>query len=148
MAQQLGKGLTVLVVDDDDDVRAITAVIVRELGFQVLEANGGSAALEILRGTEPVDLLFTDVAMPGMGGPELAFLAKQLRPNLNVVYASAYVHMSERDPSLRFGPLIEKPWTRDRLVTVLEALFASPDDTMAPASSLADTTRRPDQSGC
>lgn len=134
-------GPTVLVVDDDDDVRVIAAVVVAELGCRVLEANSGAAALEILHGSEAVDVLLTDVAMPRMGGAELALLAKQARPNLKVVYTSAYVHMSEKDPSLRFGPLIEKPWMREQLAKVLEALFASPVPTgpVAQAALPTDT---------
>jgi CheY-like chemotaxis protein len=150
MAQQPDSSLTVLVVDDDDDVRSIATVIVAELGFRVLDAASGAAALDILRGGERVDVLLTDVAMPKMGGSELAFLAKELRPNLMVVYSSAYVHLSENDPALRYGPLIEKPWTRDRLGKVLEALLAShgADTAAAHPSSPTGIKLPPDASSC
>ncbi|HUA54734.1 MAG TPA: response regulator [Candidatus Sulfotelmatobacter sp.] len=114
---------TILVVDDDADVLSISAVIVEELGYRVIEANGGAQALEILRSPEPVDLLLTDLAMPDVSGQELAHIAKGLRPALKVLYTSAYVRLSDKDPALRYGPMIEKPWLHERLRTVLEQLM-------------------------
>jgi CheY-like chemotaxis protein len=63
-----GEQRTVLVVDDEDDVRTIAAQIVRMLDFWVIEANGAEVALKILRGPTKVDLLFTDITMPGLSG--------------------------------------------------------------------------------
>ena len=117
-------GATVLVVDDDDDVRAVAVAILRELGYDVMEASGGAPALEILRGSAPVDLLLTDLAMPGMNGIELAHNAVSTRPGLKVLYTSAYVRAADNDPALRHGPVIEKPWVLRDLRDVLASLLA------------------------
>jgi CheY-like chemotaxis protein len=118
-----GEQRTVLVVDDADDVRTIAAQIVGMLDFWVIEANGAEAALKILREPIKVDLLFTDIAMPGLSGLKLAHLAKQLRPDLKVLYTSADFFGGVDNPALRYGPLIAKPWTWAQLRDVIETLM-------------------------
>ena len=82
---------TVLVVEDDHDVRAYTVEIMRELGYRVLEAHDGAAALRLLERDAPsVDLLFTDVVMPEMSGRQLADKARSIRPELKILYTSGY----------------------------------------------------------
>lgn len=82
---------TVLVVEDDGEVRAYTTEVLRDLGYQVLEASNAQSALEIVaRGDQPLDLLLTDVVMPGMSGEELTRNARLLRPSLKVLYTSGY----------------------------------------------------------
>ncbi len=82
---------TILVVEDDDDVRAYSAECLRELGYQVLEAHDGPSALRVLdREEQCIDLLFTDVVMPEMTGRELADQAREKRPDLKVLYTSGY----------------------------------------------------------
>jgi CheY-like chemotaxis protein len=125
MNESKGKQRTVLVVDDADDVRTITAQIVGMLNFWVIEANGAEAALKILRGPIKVDLLFTDIAMPGLSGLELAHLAKQLRPDLKVLYTSANFFAGVNNPALQYGPLISKPWTLAQLRDVIETLMGT-----------------------
>jgi CheY-like chemotaxis protein len=122
MSQPLSDA-TVLVVDDDDDVRAVAVAILRELGYDVIEASGGAPALDLLRRGERVDLLFTDLAMPGINGIELAHRAVSLRPALKVLYTSAYVRAADSDPALRHGPVIEKPWVLGDLREVLATLL-------------------------
>jgi CheY-like chemotaxis protein len=121
---------TVLVVDDEDDVRTIAAEIVRMLDFRVIEANNAEAALKILRGPNKVDLLFTDIVMPGLSGLDLAHLAKQLLPDLKVLYTSAHFTAAADNPALRYGPFIAKPWMLAQLRDVLHALM----ETDKPAS--------------
>ena len=105
---------TILVVEDDDDVRAYTVECLRELGYRVLEAHDGPSALRLLeRQQEPVDLLFTDVVMPGMTGSELADLAREQLPHLKVLYTSGYtrnaiVHGGRLDAGVE---MISKPFT-------------------------------------
>jgi signal transduction histidine kinase/CheY-like chemotaxis protein len=105
---------TILIVEDDDDVRAYTVECLRELGYRVLEAHDGPSALRLLeRQTEPVDLLFTDVVMPEMTGRELADQARQLQPSLRVLYTSGYtrnaiVHGGRLDAGV---DMIAKPFT-------------------------------------
>ncbi|QNM82611.1 response regulator [Sphingomonas sabuli] len=104
----------ILVVEDDDDVRAYTVECLRELGYKVLEAHDGSSALRLLeRQNGPVDLLFTDVVMPGMTGRELADEARKVQPHLKVLFTSGYtrnaiVHGGRLDPGVE---MIAKPFT-------------------------------------
>ncbi|WP_408078046.1 PAS domain S-box protein [Sphingomonas plantiphila] len=105
---------TILVVEDDDDVRAYTVECLRELGYRVLEAHDGPSALRLLeRQHDPVQLLFTDVVMPGMTGRELAEKAKELQGDLKVLYTSGYtrnaiVHGGRLDAGVE---MIGKPFT-------------------------------------
>jgi CheY-like chemotaxis protein len=105
---------TILVVEDDDDVRAYTVECLRELGYRVLEAHDGPSALRLLeRQNEPIDLLFTDVVMPGMTGRELADAAREQQQDLRVLYTSGYtrnaiVHGGRLDAGVE---MIAKPFT-------------------------------------
>jgi CheY-like chemotaxis protein len=116
---------TVLLVDDDIEVRQVAAVILGELGFQVVEASSAEDAMETIQGPARIDLLMTDLAMPGIGGMELAHLATRARPALKVLYTSAYVRATEGSRALRHGPLIEKPWMLDQLREIVERLVGS-----------------------
>jgi CheY-like chemotaxis protein len=117
--------LTVLLVDDDDLVRAVAATIIAELGYAVIEAVDAEAALRILRSAQKVDLLMTDLAMPVMGGMELALIAQSMKPDLPVLYTSAYFKDAEGHPGLRFGRFLQKPWRLGELQTVLDDLLRS-----------------------
>lgn len=109
---------TILVVEDDDDVRAYTVNVLRDLGYRVLEAHDGVSALRLFERQEgPVDLLFTDVVMPGMSGRELADEARRRQPDLRVLYTSGYtrnaiVHGGRLDPGVE---LIGKPFNAEAL---------------------------------
>ncbi|MBV9881389.1 MAG: PAS domain S-box protein [Sphingomonadaceae bacterium] len=105
---------TILVCEDDDDVRAYTVEMLRELGYRVLEAHDAPAALRLLARQEgKVDLLFTDVVLPGgMTGAELAREARALRPDLRILFTTGYarnaiVHHGRLDPGVE---LITKPF--------------------------------------
>ncbi|WP_157220860.1 ATP-binding protein [Flavisphingomonas formosensis] len=105
---------TVLVVEDDDDVRAYTVGVLRELGYRVIEAHDGASALRLLDKQElPISLLMTDVVMPNMSGSELARAAVERQPGLKVLYSSGYT----RDAIMHDGRLDEgvellaKPFT-------------------------------------
>jgi PAS domain S-box-containing protein len=105
---------TILAVEDDSDVRAHTCGILRELGYRVLEASKGVAALEILQSHPEIDLLFTDVGLPGgMNGRQLASAARKLNRKLKVLFTTGYarnaiVHEGRLDPGVQ---LITKPFT-------------------------------------
>jgi CheY-like chemotaxis protein len=81
----------VLLVDDEPDLLETTGELFRTLGFDVLSASSGEHALELLKRTPDLQLLFSDVVMPGMSGVELARKAKALSPELKVILASGYV---------------------------------------------------------
>ncbi|ANI78523.1 MULTISPECIES: hybrid sensor histidine kinase/response regulator [Sphingobium] len=106
---------TVLVCEDDDKVRAYAVEVLNELGYRVIEANNGAAALDALdRATPPVDLLFTDVVLPGgMTGADVAREAALRRPDLKILFATGYArnaifHHGRLDPGVE---LLTKPFT-------------------------------------
>ena len=116
---QASDGEVILVVEDSDDVRLYSASILRELGYRVLEASNADAALEIIRQATRIDLLFTDVVLPGKNGRTLVEAAKIIRKKLPVLYTTGYsrnaiVHHGRLDPDI---DLISKPFTFDQLAT-------------------------------
>ncbi|HEY3800465.1 MAG TPA: ATP-binding protein [Caulobacteraceae bacterium] len=106
-------GDTILVLEDDDDVRSYSVDILRELGYRVLEAHDGASALRLLERQARVDLLFTDVVLPGsMTGAQTADQARVLRPGLKVLFTTGYarnaiIHHGRLDKGVR---LITKPF--------------------------------------
>ena len=109
---------TILLVEDDHDVREVTSFILSQIGFEVLEVPGGTDALKILDSGSHVDLLLTDVGLPGgMNGAELARVISQQKPDLPILLVSAY-----DDDSLReFGAtsvnasVLRKPYEQEEL---------------------------------
>jgi signal transduction histidine kinase len=117
---------TILVVEDDPALRAYAVEIFAELGYQVIEAESGAAALDVLD-RRSVDLLFTDVVMPGMNGRELADAATRRRPGLKVLFTTGYtrnaiVHHGRLDAGVH---MIGKPYTFDELGAQVRALLDS-----------------------
>jgi CheY-like chemotaxis protein len=117
---------TILVVEDDDDVRTYSVEILRELGYRVIEAHDGASALRLLERQAHVDLLFTDVVLPGGAtGADVARDAHALRPELKVLFTTGYardaiVHHGRLDPGVE---LITKPFTyADLAVKVRDVL--------------------------
>ncbi len=116
----------VLVAEDDPRVRAITVSALEEFGYIVLQAANGAEALALL--DETVDLLFTDVVMPGMDGPQLAEEALRRRPKLKVLYTTGYARNAVvHNGTLAGGlPVLPKPFTIDQLAAkVAEVLHAA-----------------------
>ncbi len=121
-----GESEVVLLVEDEAPVRRLAERILVGHGYQVLPAENGDGALEACREHDgPIDLLLTDVIMPGLSGAELAVHARSLRPEIAVLYMSGYTgeviaRTADLDPD---APLIEKPFTSaDLLVGVERAL--------------------------
>lgn len=94
---------TILLVEDDDVVRELTAEVLGEFGYRVYALRDGPSALDLLRSEHQVDLLMSDIGLPGMDGRELVAAARQLHPTLPVLFASGY---DERE-------LLEEVRTRD-----------------------------------
>lgn len=106
---------TVLVVEDDPDVRNITVARLGEFGHHVLEADNAKAALDILGRDDAIDLLFTDIAMPGgMNGLELARRALQLRPGIRVLFVSGYTSSAHTEGTTP-GEFLQKPYRQEDL---------------------------------
>jgi PAS domain S-box-containing protein len=111
----------VLVVEDDPLVRMSAVDMVEAMGFTPLEAGDGPSALKILGGGARVDVLFTDIGLPGMRGHELARKALELRPDLKVVFASGYGE-TEEGAEVTGATHLGKPYEQDQLATALGAL--------------------------
>ncbi len=120
---------TILVVEDDDDVRAYTVGILRELGYRVIEAHDGATALKLVDRAElPIALLLSDVVMPAMSGLELAKAARAIQPVLRVLYVSGYTRDAiTRDGRLEPGvDLLSKPFTFGTLAQRVRDLLDRP----------------------
>ena len=119
---------TVLVVEDDEEVRAIVVEMLTDLGYRVLKAPDAAAALIVIESGVPIDILFTDVVMPGtLKSPELARKAKQRLPNLAVLFTSGYtensiVHGGKLDAGVE---LLSKPYTREALARRFRHVLAN-----------------------
>ncbi|GHG77445.1 response regulator [Comamonas sp. JC664] len=123
-----GGSETLLVVEDDAEVRATAVEMLTELGYRVLKASDGQSALAVIQSGIPIDLLFTDVVMPGpVRSPELARQAKALSPDLEVLFTSGYtenaiVHGGRLDPGVQ---LLSKPYRREDLARKIRQLLAA-----------------------
>lgn len=107
---------TILVVDDDPDILEYASEVLRECGYAVLKAADGTAALRLLDDGGRVDLLFTDVVMPGIDGFEVARRALLQVPGLKVLFASGYVADPPRETAL-----LKKPYRAQQLAVEVEA---------------------------
>lgn len=114
----VGGSERILVVEDDRIVRDHVSMQLRALGYDVVEASAGKEAIEVLLQVQGIDLLFTDVVMPGgMGGRKLAEQARKIRPEIAILFTSGYtensiVHEGRLDPGIK---LLSKPYRREQL---------------------------------
>ena len=117
---------TVLVVEDSDGVRELTRKFLTRHGYTVLPASSASEALDLFERHAGVDLLLTDVVMPGGGGPELARQLLERRPGLRVIYMSGYAgdEISRHGPFPPDASFLHKPFTSEALYTVVRAALA------------------------
>ena len=109
----------VLVVEDDERVRAVSVEALKELGYSVVEASAPLPAMRMLEEGQQVDLLFTDIVMPDMSGRQLAVRAREILPKLKVLYTTGYtrnaiVHNGMLDPGTN---LLTKPFSIEELAT-------------------------------
>jgi signal transduction histidine kinase/CheY-like chemotaxis protein len=111
----------ILVVDDDPDVRWITAEDFREAGYVVTEADSGRAALAILERGERCDLMVVDLVMTGLTGADTVRLARRTRPDLKVLYCSGYAEMSRFEADIGNEVLVKKPFSRHSLAEAARA---------------------------
>lgn len=119
---------TILVVEDDAEVREIVIAMVADLGYRVLKAVDAASALTVIDSGVPIDILFTDVVMPGpLKSPELARKARERLPNIAVLFTSGYtensiVHGGKLDPGVA---LLSKPYSREALARKLRHVLAN-----------------------
>lgn len=133
---------TILVAEDDEDVRATVVEMLGDLGYRVLKAVDAASALTIIESGLPIDLLFTDVVMPGpLKSAELARKAKQRQPDMAVLFTSGYtensiVHGGRLDAGVE---LLSKPYSRDALARRIRQLLDQRQIDMAAAAEAAIT---------
>ncbi len=130
-------GETVLLAEDRTDVRRFTARVLRECGYEVLEAADGEAALALARDySGPVNLLLTDAVMPGMGGKALAEQLRATRPEMRVIFTSGYTDdaVLERGVVESGIAFIQKPYTPARLAAAVRSTL---DEGLAARASHA-----------
>jgi PAS domain S-box-containing protein len=134
-----GAGEIILVVEDNADVRDVVCKQLVSLGYQVIEAADGREALALLRGGAEVDLLFTDVVMPGgLSGPELVREARHLRPDLRVLYTSGFPESSRNgSPLARTDPMLSKPYRKQELARRIAESLAVTRPGQVPAAPAA-----------
>ena len=121
-------GCIVLVVDDEEDLLEIAISYLAEMGFTSFQASDGASALEILVHHSEIDLLVTDIVMPGgMNGVELVQKARVLRPDLKIIYSSGFPAeaLAERSMSLVDGPLLHKPYQRNEFTAIIHHVMDS-----------------------
>ncbi|GAB3551382.1 hypothetical protein GCM10027343_35520 [Noviherbaspirillum agri] len=133
-----GGSETVLVVEDDNEVRTTVVGMLGDLGYKVLQASDAQSALDIVEQGSKVDLLFTDVVMPGsLRSTELAKRAKEMLPELAVLFTSGYtqnaiVHGGRLDPGVE---LISKPYTRQQLARKVRQVLADRSQPFPPQAA-------------
>ncbi len=118
-------GETVLIVEDDPAVRALVSEVLSELGYKFVEAGDGAEAVPILESGQRIDLLISDVGLPGMNGRQLAEIARQFRPGLKVLFITGYAeHAAVRAGFLDEGmQMITKPFAFDHLTAKVREMI-------------------------
>ncbi|CAN5741144.1 hypothetical protein BH11PSE13_BH11PSE13_04710 [soil metagenome] len=127
-AMPQGRGEVVMVVEDDPAVRLLVLDVLADLGYCTIEAIDGAAAMPILQSAVSIDLLVTDVGLPGINGRQLAEFARQQRPGLHILFMTGYAeHATTRAEFLEPGmDLIAKPFAIDDFAQRVEQIVRGP----------------------
>ncbi len=125
-SQHAATGETVLVVEDEPVVRSVILEMLADQGYRTLEAADGPAGLRLLRDNKPIDLLITDVGLPGMNGRQLADQARETRPDLKILFITGYAEsVAIADGFLQPGmEMITKPFDLDNLSRRIRAMVS------------------------
>ncbi|WP_268796617.1 hybrid sensor histidine kinase/response regulator [Pseudomonas huanghezhanensis] len=120
-------GETVLIVEDDPAVRALVCQVLSELGYAYLEVSDGTSAVPVLESDQRIDLMISDVGLPGMNGRQVAEIGRQLRPELKVLFITGYAeHAAVRAGFLDTGmQMITKPFAFDNLTAKVREMIES-----------------------
>ncbi len=122
-----GQNETILIVDDEESLRELAAELLRAQGYQVLTAENGNEALTILAGEQPVDLLFSDVVMPGgMNGYQLVEKARGLRANIKIQLTTGLADISPGNTQqpIPTENILQKPYSRSNLINYINKIFS------------------------
>jgi two-component system cell cycle sensor histidine kinase/response regulator CckA len=117
---------TILVVDDEPEVRKLVSAMVSQFGFEVLTADSGEHALTLYKNHKgPIDLLITDVIAPGMSGPMLADKLAEIQPDLRVLYISGYdnTHVVQKYVVEKGHALLTKPFSLEEMKSKVRELL-------------------------
>jgi two-component system cell cycle sensor histidine kinase/response regulator CckA len=118
---------TILLVDDEQSVRAIVLKILRRANYNVLEAENGEAALKISDShPDKIDLLLSDMYMPGLRGPEVAEALAPKRPGIRVLFMSGYADQDSRSGVPLGANFLNKPFSGKELAAAVEAALNGP----------------------
>jgi CheY-like chemotaxis protein len=119
------EGETILIVEDDPAVRALVSQVLGELGYAYLEAGDAVGAVPILESTQRIDLMISDVGLPGMNGRQLADIGRQMRPDLKVLFITGYAeNAGARAGFLETGmQMITKPFAFDQLTAKVREMI-------------------------
>jgi CheY-like chemotaxis protein len=134
LCQPVAQGGTILVVEDDQDVRVLTVTLLKAMGYTVHQAEDGETALKLIEKERRIDLLLSDVVLTGeLSGPAIAEAAVEMRPDLHVLFMSGYaedVIRRDREQAEKVldADLLSKPFSRAQLAEKIKAtLHAEPD---------------------
>ena len=126
--EPLGQGETILVVEDDKDLRRFVVRVLSRLGYEVLEAGSGNRALAVLKDSPDIDLFLSDVLLPGgRSGPDIALEVQRHRPDLKFLFMSGHVTTESHNQDwLRdWADLLNKPFTKRDLAQKVRAVLDS-----------------------
>ena len=130
-----GRGETILVVEDEDVVRTFVARVLERTGYHVLAAANGGEAIELAAAYDgPIDLLLSDIVMPGLAGPEVGRRLRAARPDLRLLYTSGYADEATlHDGVLGPGvPFLQKPYTAGSMLSQVRRILDEPPTTRRP----------------
>jgi signal transduction histidine kinase/ActR/RegA family two-component response regulator len=130
-----GKAATILVVDDDDDVRELTVRALQSMNYRVIGAHNGSVALDVLREIGTVDLALIDLVMPGMNGRQLATRIRAADPQRAIVFMTGYDDLSGTDDPFAQEMVIKKPFKLVEIAAAVERALTA-RDRAPPASNV------------
>ena len=127
-------GRTILIVDDDADVRAFVVEALRECGHRVLEAADGEAGLAAAA-AEPIDLMIVDFAMPGLNGADVAIDARRMRPGQKILFMTGFADTAALDSAAPDAPVLRKPFAAPQLIAAVEDCLREPGLPPSPFES-------------
>jgi CheY-like chemotaxis protein len=135
---------TILIVEDEPQLREIAVRLLQNQGYTVLEARDGAEAINLLTNNTSIDLLFTDIVLPGnMNGMEISKQALQLQPDIKILFASGYTQdVFSMDHELKEVILLDKPYRSAELIRSVRRLLDEnhPTDNPPPKADLLTTS--------
>ena len=116
----------ILVVDDDHDVLNVAVETLQDAGFEVLAAATAHDAFKLLQEGRNIDLVFTDIMMPGIDGFKLAGMVRMSSARTRVLFATGYMDLAQLNPAFVHGHLLNKPYRPSDLVAAVEKILSYP----------------------